>query len=171
MRVYLTGFMGAGKTAVGGMVAEILGCPLLDLDQEIEKRAGRSVREIFELDGESHFRDLEHACLKETARLDEAVVATGGGTMTYERNREVVRGLGTSVWLHPSFATILRRIDEGGRRARPLFRDPEEAKRLYEERLPAYRLADLEISIAPEETAAQVAERLAARLRERRCGT
>jgi shikimate kinase len=60
MRFYLTGFMGAGKSRVGGRVAKILGCPLLDLDREIEKRARKSVREIFATQGESRFRDLEH---------------------------------------------------------------------------------------------------------------
>ena len=79
MRIYLTGFMGAGKTAVGGNLCELLGYPLLDLDREVEARAGLSVREIFEKLGESAFRDLEHDCLKQTAPLRRV------GTLPFRR--------------------------------------------------------------------------------------
>jgi shikimate kinase len=167
MRVYLTGFMGAGKSAVGGILAEDLGCSFLDLDQAIEERAGRSIQEIFARQGENAFRDLEHESLKETGRYDDIVVATGGGVVTFERNREVLRALGTTVWLHPDFATIVSRLDDSARKSRPLFRKETEANKLYRERLPAYRTADLEIEIAPEEGVATVARRIVRELRAR----
>lgn len=166
MRIYLTGFMGAGKTSVGGSLSELLGCPLVDLDREVEIRAGHALREIFERQGEAAFRELEHICLKETARFDDAVVATGGGTITFPRNLAVIRSLGVSVWLNPSFATIVERIGAFGKLDRPLFEDERQALELFRSRLPAYRQSDLTMEIAPEETAAEVAARIALRLRE-----
>lgn len=169
MRIYLTGFMGAGKTAVGGNLSELLGCPLVDLDREVEARAELSVRDIFERLGEGAFRELEHDCLKQTVRFQEAVVATGGGTMTFPRNVAVIRRLGVSVWLNPSFATIVERIGGRGKRDRPLFKTEEQALALFRQRLPAYRQSDLQMDVAPHETAPEVAARIALRLRERRC--
>lgn len=162
--------MGAGKTSVGGNLSKLLGYPSLDLDREVEARVGLSVRDIFERQGESAFRELEHSCLKETARLEDVVVATGGGTMTFPRNVEVLRSLGLSIWLNPSFETIAARMGAGGRLRRPLFQTEEQARELFRRRLPAYRQADLVMDVAPGETASEVAARIALCLRERRCG-
>ncbi len=144
---------------------------MLDLDQEIERRAGIAVREIFEVQGEAAFRELEHLSLKETARLEKVVVATGGGTMTFPRNRAVMSRLGVSVWLNPSFATIARRIGATQTGDRPLFKDQEQARTLYSSRLSAYARADLQIDVASRETASDVAARIALQLRERHCVT
>lgn len=160
-RIYLTGFMGAGKTVVGQALAALLGCRFVDLDRRIEARTGLSVEEIFERRGEEAFRDLEHRALAGTADLRPAVIATGGGLMTFERNRELLRRLGVSVWLDPSFDTILARLDEDGRRRRPLFRDPDRARRLHRERLAAYARADFRIAVEAVETAEEVAARIA----------
>ena len=127
-RIYLTGFMAAGKTAVGGALAALLGYRFIDLDRQIEARAGLSAAEIFERRGEEAFRELEHRALEGTANLRQTVIATGGGAMTFERNRALIRRLGLSVWLDPGFEIILARLDEAGRRRRPLFRDPEQAR-------------------------------------------
>ena len=169
MRIYLTGFMGAGKTSVGGTLSEALGYPMLDLDREIETRPALAIREIFEKWGEAAFRDLEHECLKETARLESAVVATGGGTMTFPRNVALIRQLGVSVWLNPSFATIVDRIGGRGRMNRPLFDPEEQALELFRRRLAAYRQADLHMEVTPEETVAEVAARIVLCLRDRQC--
>jgi len=171
MRIYLTGFMGAGKTTVGESLAEILKYRPIDLDREIEGRAGLPISEIFARFGEARFRDLEHLCLQETAHWDDTVVATGGGTITFKRNLALIRRLGVSVWLNPSFATIVERIGGRGKWDRPLFRSEDEAMALYRRRLPAYRAADLEVDVAPEETVSEVAARIALRLRERNCVT
>ena len=170
-RVYLTGFMGAGKTAVGHRLAETLGCDFVDLDDWIEARAGKPVRQIFAEDGEPAFRRLEHACLERTAEMPAAVVALGGGTFTFEGNRAFVAEAGVSVWLDPSFATIVRRIGDEGKAERPLFGDETEAFALYRERLPAYGRADLHVSIGSDETSAEVAARIALLLRGRSCAT
>lgn len=160
-RIYLTGFMAAGKTAVGKALAAILGYRFVDLDSEIEARAGCSVREIFARRGEAAFRELEHEALRATASDRRLVVATGGGTVTFERNRALIRRLGTSVWLAPAFETLLARLDEEERAQRPLLGDPQQARELYRQRLDAYRRADIRIGVDADETAAGVAARIA----------
>lgn len=169
MRIYLTGFMGAGKTAVGQTLAEILGVSFIDLDAEIEKRAGLTVREIFERSGEPVFRDLEHQALRSTTALEAVVVATGGGTLTFERNLDFLRRAGVSLWLNPSFQTIADRIGGRGKQDRPLFQSEEQGFELYRRRLEAYRRADLEVAIGPEETPREIAARIHLLLRERVC--
>lgn len=159
-RIFLVGFMGAGKTSIGRALATLLGYADLDLDREIEFTARASVRQIFERQGEATFRDLEHQCLKATVDKDQLVLSTGGGTMTFERNRQLMARAGVSVFLHPSFETIVSRLTAHGRRTRPLFQDEEQAYQLYERRLQDYRLADVEIPIESGETAAEVAARI-----------
>jgi shikimate kinase len=167
VRIYLTGFMGAGKSAVGRRLAERLGVPFMDLDEEIERRAGLRVREIFEWHGETEFRRLEQETLRATGEMDDVVVATGGGTVTFDANARWIRENGLSVWLNPSFATIIGRIGGLGKKDRPLFRDEAQALALYRERLPAYRQADLTVDVRPEEHPQEVAARVALLLGKR----
>ena len=165
MRIYLTGFMGAGKSKVGRALALRLNLPFVDLDDAIEASEGMSIREIFAARGEDAFRDLEHRRLIATEDLERVVVATGGGLFTLARNQDVIRRLGVSAWLHPSFVTIAARIRPKGTATRPLFRDEAQAEELYRRRLPEYEKADLRVDIGPEETAEQVAARIADTLR------
>ncbi len=171
MRIYLTGFMGAGKTAVGAALAKLLGYPFVDLDQAIETRAGLQVREIFAQHGETYFRGLEHTCLESTAELDPAVVATGGGTMSQPANRALIARLGIAVWLNPGFAVIAQRVVGQKREDRPLFRDELQAWQLYHQRLPAYKTAELNVDIKGDETVDEVAAKIAFLLRGRLCDT
>lgn len=171
MRIYLTGFMGSGKSTVGRRLAERLSVPFVDLDEEIERQAGMTVREIFERHGEPAFRRLEHEALRATLELPDAVVATGGGTMVFEGNLRLIRASGLSVWLNPPFAAIVSRIGALGKEDRPLFRDEKQALALYQERLPAYRRADLAVDVAPEEEPEEVAARITLRIGERKCAT
>jgi shikimate kinase len=167
-RVYLLGFMGSGKSTVGGRLAAACGWPLVDLDELVEAEAGCSVREIFDRWGEPRFRDLEHAALRATLELPAAIVATGGGTPTFPRNVELLRRSGVTVWLNPSFATIMRRIGALGKQDRPLFRSEAEALELYRARLPAYHAADHRIDVADVESPEEVAVRVLFRLRHPR---
>jgi shikimate kinase len=161
MRTYLTGFMGCGKTTVGRLLAQRLGVPFVDLDQEVERRAGMTVREIFALQGEPAFRWMESEALRETMALPDVVVATGGGTLTFEGNARLVHANGLAVWLNLPFATIASRVGGQGKTDRPLFRDGSQALALYRERLPAYRRADLTVDIAPDEGPEEIAARIA----------
>jgi shikimate kinase len=142
--LFLTGFMGTGKTAVGRALAERLGRSFLDLDAEIERAAGRSVPEIFARFGEEGFRTREREALERLSGLDRAVVATGGGAVLDARNRKTMRARGRIICLTADVDTILRRV---GRAAdRPLLADaPDPAERidaLLAERAAAYAETD-----------------------------
>jgi shikimate kinase len=171
MRIFLTGFMGAGKTSVGRQLAARLGWPFVDLDEEIERRAGETVREIFEHAGEYRFREIEARVLAETMGRDPLVVATGGGTLTFPRNLAAARAAGLVVWLNPEFATLTRRVGGRGKEDRPLFRDEATVLALYRERLPAYALADVKVDVAPGESVEEVAARVRLLVAERTCST
>lgn len=160
MRIVLSGFMGAGKTTVGRLVAEHLAMPFVDLDDEIERRSGRTIREIFAEDGEPTFRALERRLLEETLERDPLVVAVGGGTLVDPEVSDRVRSRAFVVWLHPSFATVVDRIGALGKRDRPLFRDEAQALDLYRQRLPSYARSDLKLEVGPDESAREVASRL-----------
>lgn len=162
MRVFLTGFMGSGKTTVGRLLSHRLELPFIDLDQEIERRAGMTVKEIFQQGGEPLFRRLEQDALAASVAVErESVIATGGGTLTVDRNRRLLAESGVSVWLDPPFSVITERIGGLGRDDRPLFRDESQALALYRSRLPIYRRADLRLGIEPGEAPEEVAARLA----------
>jgi shikimate kinase len=162
MRVFLTGFMGSGKTTVGRALGAALGWPFVDLDAEVEARAAMTVREVFARLGEPAFRELEHEALQRVLVAPAAaVVATGGGTFTFPRNLALVREAGWSVWLNPAFATIVSRIGALGKQDRPLFRNEVEALALYRARLPAYGEADCRVDVGAQETPEEVAARVA----------
>ncbi len=173
-RVYLTGFMGAGKTSVGRRLARRLGVAFVDLDREVERAAGSTVREIFARDGEPEFRRLERSALERTLALERTVVATGGGTVVAAENRELIDRAGVAVWLKPGLTTLLERLErlEGSAPGeRPLFGDRRRVEALYRERLAAYATAAFAVDISPGETSAGVAERIALLLAEAACAT
>jgi shikimate kinase len=119
--LFLVGFMGAGKTTVGRLVAGRLGRPFFDLDREIEVEEGRSVDELFALGGEKGFRDAERAALRRVSVGPEAVVACGGGVVTDEASRAQLCASGDVVYLSVSPAEALARVgDETA--GRPLLR-------------------------------------------------
>ncbi len=161
MRIYLTGFMGCGKTTVGRRLAQRLGVGFVDLDEEIERRAGMTVRQIFEQQGEPVFRQMEAEALRGTLALPDVVVALGGGTMAFETNAALIGANGLSVWINPAFATISSRIGGRGKADRPLFKDDVQALALYRERLPAYRRADVTMDVASDEGPEEIAARIA----------
>jgi shikimate kinase len=169
--VVITGFMGAGKTTVGRALANLLGGTFVDLDDAVRELEGRGPRELIDEEGEDYFRESETRALRRVLERGEAhVVATGGGAWTLARNRSLVAGHGClSVWLDAPFDLCLQRIEaEGDRDSRPNARDAERAGRLYEERLAAYRLADLRVPVTPQSSVEELAAEIAAALRGRR---
>jgi len=162
-RIYLVGFMGSGKTSVGGHLARGMGFRFLDLDSEIERLRGLSVAEIFEQDGEGEFRRLESLALRDTASMRDIVVATGGGTLTRWENRDFIQRTGIMVWLDAPLPVMLERASNGARR--PLLSTPERMALLLEERLPGYRTADLRVDAgggSAETVARQIASQVGA---------
>lgn len=158
-RIYLVGFMGAGKSTVGRALAERLGVPFVDLDEAFEALAGMTIRKAFEERGEAWFREREAELLRGTASLPGAVVALGGGTFTFPENRTFVQRSGRSLFLDVSFEVIAGRL--GGKAAdRPLFRSVEEARALYEARLASYRLSDRILPLEGDERVDAVVDRI-----------
>ena len=146
LNVYLVGMMGAGKSAVGGGLARLLGYRCLDADSMIATAAGCSVAEIFQRHGEAGFRELESQVLGQIAAWHSSVVCTGGGAVTRPSNWGVMRQ-GVVVWLDAPAALLLSRL-QADATPRPLLDGDDPGTRLaalLEERLPLYSQADLRI--------------------------
>ena len=108
--IYLTGFSGTGKTTVGREVAARLGWDYTDVDDEIVALSGRNIHDIFREDGEVKFRDIEHDALMSVTKVTGHVVATGGGVVVDERNRDLMNATGVIVCLEARADTIFQRI-------------------------------------------------------------
>ena len=161
--IYLAGFMGCGKTTIGRSLADHLGWTFFDLDDEIERRENHSISQIFETRGEAEFRQVETAALQERVRAVERgrpqVIALGGGAFLTEANFQLVTNNGVSVWLDCPLERIERRI--AGHNHRPLARDPDAFRKLFEERRAGYQRADYRIDVDSDDCAAAVAQILA----------
>jgi thiamine-phosphate diphosphorylase len=157
-RVYLVGFMGCGKTAIGRRLAARLGVPFVDVDAEIERAAGLTVRALFEESGEPGFRQREAVFLAGTESLSDAVVATGGGAYIPEANRRAMRRLGRVVFLDVPFPVLSERLAE--KTDRPLFHSVEQAARLFAQRDPFYRMGSLRVTLQGTETLDEAADRV-----------
>jgi shikimate kinase len=143
--VLLVGFMGAGKSTVGRLLARRLGRCFVETDDMIVSRAGRSIPEIFRGSGEAHFRALEAETM-ELLRLKHGdVIATGGGLPCRDGRMEALRALGTVVWLTADFQVMYQRARREGERPMLDHRSIEEVEALYGERVPYYRQAHLTV--------------------------
>lgn len=111
--IFLTGFMGAGKSTIGRRLARRLGYRFADLDELIAAREGRSIAEIFAAQGEAYFRDCEAAVLAEQTTADQVVFATGGGIVGRAENRAMMRQLGSVVYLRAAWSTLEQRLAKG----------------------------------------------------------
>lgn len=139
--IFLTGFMGSGKTTIGEKLAKKLGYPIVDTDQWIEQQEGMTIKQIFSEHGEAFFRELETKALKNLTG-ENLVVTTGGGMVIKAENRQLMKAKGTVFFLDCSLDEILKRT--AGDTTRPLLneRPRHEVEQLLNERLPLYRKAD-----------------------------
>lgn len=127
--IILIGFMGAGKTTVGRMLAEERGMAFVDTDERIVKEQGKSIPDIFAEQGEPYFRDLETDLLRRMQTdTKNAVVSVGGGMPVREENRELLRSLGCVIYLSASKQTILGRVENDG--SRPMLSGDDLEKRV-----------------------------------------
>ncbi|MEO8100210.1 MAG: shikimate kinase [Acidobacteriota bacterium] len=159
--IYLVGFMGCGKSMVGRALADELGWRFVDLDEEIERTEGCSVAELFEQRGEAAFREIESTALKNYVRSVEGgrphVVALGGGAFLQSKNFEMLEHNGVTIWLDAPLETVERRV--AGLTHRPLARDPQKFRELFQARRPLYARADYTVHVKsddPTDTLAQI---------------
>jgi shikimate kinase len=160
-RVYLVGFMGAGKSTVGRSLADRLGWQFVDLDESIVKRWGAPISRIFEQFGEKRFREMESEVLRDLPAAVRTVVALGGGTYASAENREWIDRTGVAVYLKVTLETVMARVHIDGNR--PLFTSSEVIAGLYRERLPSYERAGVVVPTdgrTPDEIAAELVRAL-----------
>jgi shikimate kinase len=157
-KIYLVGFMAAGKSTVARALAERLGWRAEDVDELIEARERKTVAEIFQKQGEPYFRAVEREILKLLLPLRHVVVATGGGTFMDPENRAAIHLDGVSVWLDVPFEMLVARIPQDGRR--PLAADRQSMERLFAARMTGYHAARFRVdgSARPEEVAERIIE-------------
>lgn len=168
--IYLVGFMGAGKTTVGKILARELNRPFIDTDELIEKKSQESIAEIFRNHGERHFRQLETEVLQEISCESQAIVALGGGAILKEENRRLIQNSGITIYLVWDFDVLLPRIWKD--RKRPLVENEKgeqgmrNLKELFQKRESLYKRSDMVIKCTPEMTPQQITRKIMANLKE-----
>lgn len=159
-KIYLVGFMTAGKTTVARLMAGRLGWRAEDIDELIEAREHAPVADIFARRGEPYFRSVERDILRLVLPLRHVVVATGGGTFMDPENQQAIAIDGAVVWLDVPLETVIARLPPDGRR--PLSADRGQMERLFAARQSAYARAQLRVdaTLPPEETAERILDAL-----------
>ncbi len=147
--VYLAGFMGVGKSTIGTLLAQKLGCTFLDLDDVIVDHEGMSINDIFQIKGEKYFREIEGRLLENCAN-DQVVLALGGGTLMNTRSMDFLKSNGTIVYLRASNETLVERL-RNEPFERPLLKETESLEKLVEEmmsvRASTYEAADVVVNV------------------------
>ena len=109
-RIFLIGYMGAGKTTLGKAFARVMGLTFIDLDWYIEERFHKTIRELFTARGENAFRDLERRMLHEVGEFEDVVISVGGGTPCFFDNVEYMNSVGETVFLDVDIRVLFRRL-------------------------------------------------------------
>jgi shikimate kinase len=155
--IFIVGFMGAGKTTVGQVLAKELGYDFIDLDNAIALQTGKSVQQIFLELGEAEFRWLETEAIRSCRNLVSSVVALGGGAYVSQENRDLLRGIGKTIWLDCPLDVCLQRIRDN--KSRPLLGDEEAMRTLLDKRIDSYSQADYVVNsdeLSPEQLANEI---------------
>ena len=149
--IVLCGFMGSGKSTIGNLLSKKMGMAFIDLDAYIEKKENKSVSQIFEESGEEYFRQLERDAVKELAYKKSIILATGGGTLTFQQNVDTLKNANNKIILLDLPVEVISKRLQGDTK-RPLLNRPDKEKvmrELYEKRLPLYRsAADIVVNAA-----------------------
>jgi shikimate kinase len=172
-RIALVGFMGAGKTVVGRRLAGRLGWRHLDLDDEVERLAGRSVATIFARQGEAAFREMEADATRRLAMVSGVVISTGGGWVTQPEAFRMLGPAAVHVWLRVGPEIALARVTGPRSRRRPLLEVPDPAAtilRMLRDREPLYSRAEIVVEtdgLTPGQVAVEIARLMQPRLTRR----
>jgi shikimate kinase len=145
-KLYLVGFMAAGKTTVARALGKRIGWRVEDVDDRIEARERRNVAAIFAQDGDSRFRQVERDVIRELLPMRDTIVATGGGTFVEPDNRSAMLADGAVAWLDVPFERLVERLPPDGRR--PLASDRTQMEQLYQRRQLAYGQAHVRLDAA-----------------------
>jgi shikimate kinase len=135
--IFFIGFMGVGKTTIGKHLGELLNLPVIDMDSYIENKEKKSIKEIFNQQGEQHFRDLENKVLLELANK-QAIITTGGGVIEREENREILRQQDLVFHLTCPFASLWSRLEDDENRPLVQNNSKERLSGLFNLRFPLY---------------------------------
>jgi shikimate kinase len=139
--IILTGFMGSGKTTVGRKLSHKLCLRFIDIDVEVERYEGMSIKEIFEKKGESYFRVVESKVITKVSKMQNAIIATGGGSLLDPNSYQCLKNSGTIIWLKADLQTLLNRISD--KADRPLLSDPDNIENLFYQRSLIYEKSDI----------------------------
>ena len=143
--------MASGKSTIGRALARKLGLPFVDTDEEIERRFGSTISEIFERRGEAEFRRAERETVLRLLAGPPQVISLGGGACEDGATRRALTERAATAWLDPPFETILERLGRSDKRPLALGRSPEDLRRLFEKRREGYSVADLRVVTSDEE--------------------
>ena len=150
--IYLVGMPGSGKTTLGKQLAQKLNYEFKDLDHVLEEEEGRTIPEIFEVDGEETFRKIEKRIVEGSTSWKHVVIATGGGAPCFFNNMAAMNKAGKTIFIDVNPSELLRRVAGKGQQGRPLFQDKSEEELLkeiqekYKYRLQFYSLSDFTLS-------------------------
>jgi shikimate kinase len=157
--IYLVGFMGCGKSTIGRILADELGWSFIDLDERIEHATSTSIARLFESRGEAAFRELEREHLWQVVKSVErgcpTVVSLGGGAFADESNFQLLENNGITIWLDCPLELLERRVARHTHR--PLARDAQKFRELYETRRPSYARADYRVEVSDADAREHVA--------------
>lgn len=171
--VVLVGMMGCGKTAIGSRLAAAIEMPFIDLDNEIEQSENMSINDIFEKYGEDFFRKKERKAIEDILNSKLCILATGGGAFMNFNTRQLIKQLGTSVYIRADYDVLLERVSR--KKTRPLLENGDKGKilkDLMDKRCPIYEEADIIVDSSDsihEDVVNKIIEELGGRLKKAGC--